>query len=117
MKSFALCLALLPATPVAAQDWSYVSSFGDEYTFSVNANGAVLTSRYPKTWFINNGAESYVEHGHDVIYLGVSCDAFHKLWGQGRWWWANGGFGADFDTLNIRFPRQEIDIPGSACPN
>ena len=98
-----------------AQDWTYVSSWGDEYRIENNANGAVLRSLYPKAWFIEGGANSRVEKGIDVIYFGVSCDAYHEVFGDGVWWWANGGFGADFETFQIRFARQEIDVPGSDC--
>ena len=106
--------ALLMPLAALVQDGGYISNFGDEYSLEQNANGAVLRSRYPKAWFIEGGANSRVEHGIDVIYLGKSCDAEHPIWGQGKWWWANGGFGVDLDGLNYRFPRQEIDIPGSA---
>lgn len=104
---------LLAAGPVAAQDWTYVSSYGDEYSIAKNDNGVVLRSLYPKAWFIEGGANSRVVKGIDVLYFGKSCDAFHDEFGKGRWWWINGGFGADFDNFKISFPRQEIDVPNS----
>lgn len=107
--------ALLFLTPhqVAAEEWYYVSSYGDEYSISTNENGVVLRSLYPKAWFIEGGANSRVVRGIDVLYFGKSCDAFHEEFGKGRWWWINGGFGADFDNFKISFPRQEIDVPNS----
>ena len=109
------CIWLMTGGMAQAQNLNYVSSYGDEYSIEFNANGAVLRSLYPKAWFIENGAASRIEKGIDTLYLGISCDAFHPVFGDGRWWWANGGFGADFSTFSIRFPRQEIDIPGSDC--
>ena len=66
-----LTALLLPLT-AQAQDWTYTSSWGDDYSFETNANGAVLRSLYPKAWFIEGGAASRVERGIDVIYFGVS---------------------------------------------
>jgi len=93
-----------------AQDLTYVSSYGDEYTYSTNDNGAVLRSLYPKAWFIEGGADSRIVKGIDILYLGKSCDAYHDEFGKGRWWWKNGGFGAEFDNFKIFFPRQEIAV-------
>ena len=109
-------MVMLAGVSVSAQAGNYVSSFGDEYNITLNTNGAALISLYPKAWFIEGGANSRVERGIDTLYFGKSCDAFHKLWGDGTWWWANGGFGADFEEFSSRFPRQEIDVPGSNCP-
>jgi len=45
----------------------------------------------------------------EVLYLGQSCDSFLDEVGTGSWGWANGGFGAEFDTgLRVMFPRQEL---------
>ena len=45
----------------------------------------------------------------EVLYLGQSCDSFLDEVGTGSWGWANGGFGAEFDTgLRGMFPRQEL---------
>ncbi|QYX56590.1 hypothetical protein K1T73_16350 [Roseovarius sp. SCSIO 43702] len=107
LATFAMC-ATAAGTCALADDVTYVSSYGDEYSYQTNENGAVLTSLYPKAWFIEGGANSRIERGADVLYLGTSCDARHGVFGDGTWWWANGGFGADFPGLEIRFPRQEI---------
>lgn len=109
------CIWLVSGSVAQAQSLNYVSSYGDEYSIELNSSGAILRSHYPKAWFIENGAASRVAKGIDTLYLGISCDAFHPVFGDGRWWWANGGFGADFANFSIRFPRQEIDIAGSDC--
>lgn len=49
-----------------------------------------------------------------VIYLGKNCDAYSNKHGNGRWWWANGGFGVIFSQTEIRFGRQE---PGAYYPD
>ncbi len=103
-------------TQASAQSASYFSSFGDEFLLSTNEDGGVLRSVYPKAWFVEAGAESRIEKGNDVIYLGKNCDSYHKLFGKGTWGWANGGFRVDFENTNIGFARQEIDIGnGMGC--
>ncbi len=102
----------------SAQSANYVSSFGDEYSLATNENGVVLRSIYPKAWFIENGANSHVEKGYDVIYLGKTCDAYHKVFGKGSWDWANGGFRVVFDKILFGFPRQELNAGiGMNCQN
>ena len=110
MKSYAVALSLVFGAGVAQADgFAYVSSFGDKYTASRNADGGILTSHYPKAWFVEGGASSYVEEGIDKIYFGKSCDAFHKVFGKGTFGWANGGFVVEFASgTRIGFPRQEL---------
>ncbi len=108
-RLYLITAIFLMTGPVAAQDSTYVSSYGDEYSYSSNENGAVLRSLYPKAWFIEGGANSRIVRGIDVLYLGKSCGAYHDEFGNGRWWWRNGGFGAEFDDFKIFFPRQEIE--------
>ena len=112
MCRWILVFLLVLAVPAAAQMPYYVSNGGDEYEISHNANGAVLTSVYPKAWFIEGGANSRVVRGRTVFYFGKSCDVFHEVFGQGTWGWANGGFGAEFESFRLMFPRQEIDVDG-----
>lgn len=115
LMQFAL-FSMLASAPAMATDWSYVSSLGDEYAVSANENGVVLTSLYPKAWFIEAGANSTIEKGHDVIFIGRSCDAFHKLFGNGKWGQANGGFLVTFDAIAFGFPRQELTMEkGGGC--
>lgn len=103
-----LCVACPESMPEAsAQDFVYISSDGDEYTYVANENGAVLTSVYPKHYWVGQGAATTTVKGLDVFYFGKDCDATHKYHGTGTWGWANGGFGADFDDFSLRFPRQE----------
>lgn len=109
---------IMASAPVIAEDWTYVSSLGDEYAVLANENGVVLTSLYPKAWFIEAGIQSTIEKGHDVIFLGRSCDAFHKLFGNGKWVQANGAFLVTFDAISFGFPRQELVMEnGGDCRN
>lgn len=115
LSALVLMLASAPAT---ATDWTYVSSLGDEYAVAANENGVVLTSIYPKAWFIEAGADSKIEKGQDVIFIGRSCDAFHKLFGNGKWEQGNGGFLVMFDAISFGFPRQELIMEnGGDCQN
>ncbi|MDU8929339.1 hypothetical protein RXV86_18250 [Alisedimentitalea sp. MJ-SS2] len=120
MKSLYTILALTLgiATPAVSDDDAfYVSSGGDDYTISVNASGFVLTSRYPKARFVEQGTNSYVVRGIETFYFGTSCDASHEVFGTGKWSWANGGFRAEFeDGFILGFPRQELpEGHGSIC--
>lgn len=40
--------------------------------------------------------------------MGKTCDAYHKLFGEGEWCWANGGFFAKFNDHEFVFGRQEL---------
>jgi hypothetical protein len=105
---FGPILAALLTSPAYAEV-EPVSSSGDIYTVSENVNGFVLTSKYPKSHFIEQGASSYFVEGPDVFYFGRSCDAFHKLFGNGTWSWANAGYGAQFEGgFSLWFPRQDV---------
>lgn len=109
MKRLFLALTLCATPALAGDDDYYVSSAGDDYAIAVNQNGYVLTSRYPKARFVEAGANSHVVRGRETFYFGSNCDAAHDLFGSGTWGWANGGFGADFETgFQLRFPRQEL---------
>jgi hypothetical protein len=96
----------LRAQPV---DEPYVSSDGHEYALTCNADGYVLTSLAPVSRFRGQGADTQVTKRTEVLYLGQSCDSFLDVAGTGSWGWANGGFGAEFDTgLRVMLPRQEL---------
>jgi len=111
----AVAFGTICASPLGAQQ-PFVSSAGDDYAVSMNANGFAMTSLYPKARFVEQGAGSYVVRGIETFYFGVSCDALHNLFGQGTWGWANGGFGASFDGFEIWFPRQSPpENSGSNC--
>jgi len=105
MKRLALLLFL--ATPATAQ----VSGEGHIYETACNASGYVLTSEYPVGRFFGSGAGTTIIEGHEVIYLGTSCDAEREGWSTGTWCWANGGFVLEFDEYRIGFPRQELICP------
>jgi hypothetical protein len=109
----ALAGLVLLATPALADDAHWISSWGDAYMALENPNGVILTSVYPKFWFVEQGADSYVVDGPDMIFLGKSCDAYHKVFGDGAFSWGNGGFRAEFeDGTVIGFPRQEMPWAG-----
>jgi hypothetical protein len=61
-----------------------------EYEISCNADGYVLTSKYPVTRMIGTGADSQAVAVTENICFGKNCDAYHKLFGQGdrvgQWW-------------------------------
>ena len=97
------------SSTVAAQEATYVSSDGDEYFASENEHGGVMTSRYPKSRFVEMGAASHTIDGYEIIYFGRSCDAFTKAFGSGTWGRANGGFVVEFQNgARMAFPRQDL---------
>ena len=86
----------------------YVSD-GHEYTLSCNENGYVFRSKYPVSRYIEAGANSKViTLNPEKIYLGKDCDAHHKVYGGGKWCWANGGISVEFALHSFGFPRQEL---------
>ena len=98
---------------------AYVSD-GHEYSSSCNPDGYVLTSLYPISRAVGQGAMTKYVKGIETIYLGRSCDAFHPLYGSGTWCWANGGFVAEFAEARFGFARQELSCqagsdPGNEC--
>lgn len=107
MKILQLTLVLI-AIISPATVFSYVSSEGHEYGRSCNADGYVLASRYPVTRMVGSGANALPKSGIETLYLGKSCDAYSKLFGAGKWCWANGGFLVEFGNESLGFPRQEL---------
>jgi hypothetical protein len=103
----ALLASVLFSSALSAS--TYVSE-GHEYKLTCNNNGYILRSRYPVTRLIEGGVASRVETmKHEEIRLGKDCDAYHKIFGVGKWCWANGGFSVEFSLHNFGFPRQELD--------
>ena len=86
---------------------------GMEYDVSCSADGYVLTSKYPVTRMIGTGVDTQAVPGIEKIYFGKSCDAFHKVFGKGKWCWANGGFLAEFPDHSFGFGRQELTCQGA----
>lgn len=110
---FLAALALVFLAHQAFADVERVSTDGDVYVVSENENGFVLTSKYPKSRFVERGSASYFSDGADIFYFGRSCDTFHERLGTGTWGWANAGFGADFQNgFSIWFPRQDVPWEG-----
>jgi len=102
-----LVWAMFLALPNGALAAGYVSD-GHIYDLRCNKDGYVLTSRYPIVRIIGVGAGSQQVAGRETVFLGRSCDAGHKLFGQGSWCWANGGFVVRFAGHSFGFPRQEL---------
>lgn len=76
----------------------YVDNDGNKYSSTKNDNGVVLHIT-----------------GTD-IYLGKSCDAYSKQYGNGTWAWIKGGFFINFGRMGIGFPKQTLDIDNNfAC--
>jgi hypothetical protein len=102
-----LCLS---ASALRADPLTFYSNEGDIYDATINANGAVLTSRHPKSWFHGEPTEDHEVHTAPAkIYLGRACDALHSELGKGTWDGGNGAFGATFGSHVITFQRQELD--------
>jgi hypothetical protein len=86
---------------------------GIGYDVSCNADGYVLTSKQPVTRMVATPVDAEPVLGIEKIYFGKSCDAFHKLYGKGKWCWANGGFVAEFANHRFGFGRQELTCPAA----
>ena len=108
-KAVAALVVLVAFVAAARADY-----IGDNHTWllTCNKSGYELKSKYPVSRFIEAGANSSTTEAIETLYLGRSCDAMHKVFGKGKWCWANGGFTAEFDNGSIGFPRQEL-----SCPN
>jgi hypothetical protein len=107
-----LASAVISLAGIARSASAYVSD-GMEYEISCSADGYVLTSKYPVTRMIGTGADTQAVPGIERIYFGRSCDAFHKIFGKGKWCWANGGFVAEFPDHRFGFGRQELSCHGA----
>jgi len=81
-------------TSSSNQRKTITSSNGITFQVKYNEHGAVLNS--------TNNSENL------TLYLGRSCDAYSKRFGEGSWSWANGGTVVDFSSKNFGFPRQGI---------
>lgn len=96
---------------------AYTSTDGHGYKLSCNANGYVLTSKYPTERLIDNGSKLIVKRGIEKIFLGKSCDAYTTAFGDGTWAWEPGGFGVDFADYVILFPQATLTCPaGTVVP-
>lgn len=108
---------VLLATTAAAQNQQFLSSDGATFLYETNKHGAVLTSVEPPVGGIVaiSPSEPAVAPGQ-VLYLGRSCDAFSRKFGEGRWTVTEGGFFIEFGDLRVLFPGQEIDlVRGNRC--
>jgi hypothetical protein len=106
----ALLIALPLLLLLGANAFAYVAD-NHEWELTCNKDGYRLASKYPVARFLEAGAASQITSERETIYLGRSCDAFHKLFGKGSWCWANGGFRAEFEKHAIGFSRQELSCP------
>lgn len=91
---------------------AYVAD-GMEYDLTCTKDGFVLSSLYPVVRMTGIGVDQQQSRGIEKIYLGKSCDAFHKIYGKGNWCWANGGFTAEFPDHSFGFGRQELRCPAA----
>jgi hypothetical protein len=110
MRRLFFGIALVAIIGLPSLALAFVSSQGNTYTATYNANGIILTQvrsgTTPKKAVAVNSAQAI----RDVLYLGKLCDASSAAYGAGTWSWANGGISVDFaNGQSIRFPRQEID--------
>ena len=102
-----LLMGMLIFSALVSPSLAYVSE-GHEYKLSCDSNGYTLTSVGNVVRTLGSGAGSRFVKGKERIFLGRSCDAYHKLFGTGEWCWANGGFRAAFPLKEFGFPRQEL---------
>jgi len=109
MRILMALLLLVVAAQAGARE---LTSGGHIYLQTCNSAGFVLTSKHPVSRTVGNiGALQRQVVGIENIYLGKSCDAYHKLYGYGDWCWANGGFVAEFTEGRFGFARQELWCP------
>lgn len=99
-----LAVALFAA---ASQAQAYMAD-GIDYDGACNADGYVLTSKLSVTRMVATPVDAEPVVGIEKIYFGRSCDAFHTLYGKGKWCRANGGFIAEFPQHSFGFARQEL---------
>lgn len=102
----------------SVNSYAHISSDGDQFTTEYNQNGAVLTSVYPKIFWVRMGANLKSVEKKVTIYIGKNCDVFSDFYGKGSWEWANGGFFLSFEKNNkiLSFGRQELSIDNNgAC--
>lgn len=111
-KSVRVLLTMSMVAAMAAPASAYVAD-DIEYDISCNADGYVLTSKDRVPRMVSTPADAEPVVGIEKIYFGKSCDAFHKLFGKGKWCWANGGFLAEFPGHTFGFGRQELSCPGA----
>lgn len=102
MKPLIFAIALLGVTTfgtVHANETQtlYNGNQGVVYHITYNTHGAVLRS------------------SSDVIYLGNNCDAKSSKYGAGKWWWANGGWGIDFNNGKVLASEAHAESP--SVPN
>jgi hypothetical protein len=100
---------------------AYIGCYNDictEFNSKKNKHGIVLKSTgIQYKWVGSYGAEMRTEKIKNakrvkkiILYLGKSCDAYSKVYGKGKWEWANGGFTVNFKNINFGFGRQELEI-------
>ena len=103
-------------TAALAQSTEYFSMDGDLFAFEENRHGAVLTSIEPTSDILPTTDVAPKTKVGDIVYVGRSCDAFSKEFGEGSWSWSNAGFIVEFPDLRLAFPGQAIDIvSGNGC--
>ncbi len=117
MRYLTVVMGLALAGPGAAQGGTFLSADGSEFEFEKNRHGAVLTSVEPQSQsvFAGAGATPRFSPG-EVLYLGRSCDAFTRQFGDGTWNATEDGVLVEFGPVRLAFPGQDMDITsGDRC--
>lgn len=117
MRYFLAALLVLLCGTAIAQDQQLLSADGALFSYQENRHGAVLTAldQSSQAPLLSVPNASVMTVG-EVIYLGRSCDAFSRIYGDERWRSAGGSFLVEFQQLRVVFPGQELGIaPNSRC--
>lgn len=64
-----------------------------KYSITYNKSGAVLKSE------------------KEILHLRKDCAVSSSLYGKGYWWWANGGWGIDFNSGKKLVSAARMDAP------
>ena len=115
MRYMMVVVGLALAGPGAAQGGTFLSADGSEFQFEKNRHGAVLTSIPPQGETVFSGGVPQFAPG-EVLYLGRSCDAYARRFGDGTWNATEDGVLVDFGEVRLAFPGQQMDVTsGDRC--
>lgn len=109
VKWLAIIVVSLGTPAKAKNPQQFWSNEDDVYFCVIDENEAILTSRFPKSWYHGESSDDLQVHTKPaIIYFGKDCLAMHNEYGKGTWSGANGAFGATFGDHTIYFDRQEL---------
>ena len=109
MRERGLIATILVLTCTTAAAYT---SDGNEYDLTCNANGYVLRSQDRVSHSFERDGRTRTVTRRETLYLGRSCDAFHRTFRVGKWCWTERGFGAEFVEKSFWFPEQKLLCPG-----